>query len=851
MSTGNAICCFALIFWIGVNHTSPLMAGEPKPDDKATTKAPISIRLQQASEKTAKSTFVITGLLENDLQELARANWTQEQWTAIFSVRVDNAQMKEKLPPPVLGSYRIESKELIFEPRFPLAAGVRFRAVFEPARLPGSNQGQTKTVIAYYTIPKAHSTPTTKVDRVYPTHDVLPENLLKFYIHFSAPMSKGEAYQRIHLIDEGGKEVDLPFLRLEEELWNRNQTRFTLFFDPGRIKRGLRPREEVGPALEEGKSYTLVIDRDWVDAEGNPLKESFRKSFKCGPPDDDPVDPKNWKLQTPTASSHTPLHVIFPKPLDHALLERVIGVTDSTGRELEGAVSVTQKETHWSFTPKQAWQAGLHHLTVDTALEDLAGNSIGRPFEIDVFHPIQRQVSSETARIPFMVGKADHFSEAALANWHHWRGPLANGTAPEADPPVQWDEKTNIRWKVPLPGRGSASPIVWGDRVFVLTAVKTDRVATAEELPEPDPGFEKKTKPPTNFYQFLVLCFDRATGKIRWQRTAAERVPHEGHHPTHSYAAGSPTTDGRFLYVSFGSFGIYCYDMEGTPIWQRDLGRLNTRLGWGEAVTPVVHGESLLLNWDQEADSALYCLDAKTGKTKWKADRNEKTSWNTPLVIEQDGRTPSPFPSSPRGGGQGEGGRTQVIVNGTERIRSHDLATGKVLWECGGMTVNPIPSPVTSHGVVYCMSGYKGSAAFAISLDAAGDITDTARVLWRYNKGTPYVPSPLLVGDRLYFTEANSALLTVLDTKTGTAILDRERLPNQTSFYSSPVAASGRIYLIDQQGMTLVLKQSDKLEILGRNQLDDHFDATPALVGRQILLRGEKFLYCIQNSSMP
>lgn len=423
--------------------------------------------------------------------------------------------------------------------------------------------------------------------------------------------------------------------------------------------------------------------------------------------------------------------------------------------------------------------------------------------------------------------RADDGTRSRLENWPHWRGPLANGTAPEADPPINWDEKTNIKWKAPLPGRGSASPIVWGDRVFVLAAIKTDRVATPDELPKPDPRFEKKTSPPANYYQFLVLCFDRATGKLRWQRKAAERVPHEGHHTTHSYAAGSPTTDGHFLYASFGSFGIYCYDLDGTLIWQRDLGRINSRLGWGEAVTPVVHGDSLLINWDQEADSALYCLDAKTGATKWKADRNEKTSWNTPLVVEYKGRT-------------------QVIVNGTERIRSYDLASGKELWECGGMTVNAIPSVVAADGVVCCVSGYKGAAAYAIPLDSVGDITDTSKILWRYTKGTPYVPSPLLVGNRLYFTQANSALLTVLDTKTGKPLLDQERLPNQTSFYSSPVAAGGRIYLVDQQGTTLVLKQSDKIEVLARDQLDDHFDASPALVGRQLFLRGEKFLYCIE-----
>ena len=270
--------------------------------------------------------------------------------------------------------------------------------------MPGSNPAQAKAIVAHFTIPKAPSTPTAKVHHVYPTNDVLPENLLKFYIHFSAPMSKGEAYQHIHLIGSGSKEVDLPFLRLEEELWNRDQTRFTLFFDPGRIKRGLKPREEVGPALEEGKSYTLVIDRDWADAQGNPLTESFRKSFRAGPPDDNPIDPKDWKLQTPAAGSLAPLDVTFSKPLDHALLERVIAVTDSADHELQGTITITEKETHWSFTPKQSWQADGYNLTVETTLEDLAGNSIGRPFEIDVFHPIQRQVRSETVKIPFKVG---------------------------------------------------------------------------------------------------------------------------------------------------------------------------------------------------------------------------------------------------------------------------------------------------------------------------------------------------------------------------------------------------------------------------------------------------------------
>jgi outer membrane protein assembly factor BamB len=412
-----------------------------------------------------------------------------------------------------------------------------------------------------------------------------------------------------------------------------------------------------------------------------------------------------------------------------------------------------------------------------------------------------------------------------LGNWPQWRGPLANGTAPQADPPLTWDAQTNIKWKAPLPGRGSATPIVWNEQVFIVTAIKTERTAAAAELPKVNPSLLKKTTAPTNYFEFVILSFDRNTGKLRWRQTAAEKVPHEGHHPSHSYAAGSPTTDGRYLYVSFGSFGIFCYDLDGKLQWQRDLGRLSTRLGWGEAVTPVVHGDALLLNWDQEAGSALICLDARTGKTKWRAERDEKTSWNTPLVVEHKGRA-------------------QVIVNGTKRIRAYDLRTGAELWQCGGMTVNAIPSPVAAGGVVYCMSGYRGASAVALPLDGTGDRTE--EVLWHAGKGTPYVPSPLLVADRIYFTQANNALLTILDLKTGQPLVDRERLPGLDSLYASPITAAGRIYLVDRDGTTLVLRQADKVEVLATNRLDDPVDASPVAVGKQLFLRGERYLYCIE-----
>ncbi len=419
----------------------------------------------------------------------------------------------------------------------------------------------------------------------------------------------------------------------------------------------------------------------------------------------------------------------------------------------------------------------------------------------------------------------------AADNWPAWRGPTNDGIAPGgANPPTRWDDFTNIKWKAELPGRGSATPIVWGEQIFIVTAIKTDRVAKPDELPKPDPRFEIKTDPPTHFYRFEVLCYDRATGTLNWRKTAAEAVPHEGHHATHSYAAGSPTTDGQRLYVSFGSFGIYAFDLKGELLWKRDLGRLHTRLAWGEAVTPVIHVDTLLLNWDQEADSKLIALEAATGKTKWQIDRAEKTSWNTPFVVKH-------------------GSRTQVIVNGTTRARAYDLADGKVIWEVGGMTVNAIPSPLVANDVAYIVSGYRGSAAVAVSLDASGDLGTSGKVLWRYGKGTPYVPSPLLYDGRIYMTQANTQILTVLDAKTGKVIVEGERLPKATSFYASPIAAGGRVYFVDREGTTVVLAAGEKAEVLSTNKLSDRIDASPVVIGKTLYLRGEKHLYAIEEGT--
>lgn len=427
------------------------------------------------------------------------------------------------------------------------------------------------------------------------------------------------------------------------------------------------------------------------------------------------------------------------------------------------------------------------------------------------------------------AARADEFAKEALENWHQWRGPLVDGTAPRGNPPVKWDQKTNIKWKTDLPGLGSSTPIIWGDLVFVLTAIDTGREAAAGDLPKPNRQFQKKTAPPKTYHRFVVLAIDRKSGKIRWQKIATEQVPHEGHHFTHSYAAYSPTTDGKYLYVSFGSRGVYCYDFAGQLQWKRaDLPRLETRLGWGEGASPTLHGDALIVNGDQEGLSYLYVLDARTGRTRWRAKRDEVTTWNTPLVVDHKGRT-------------------QIIVNATKRIRSYDLATGEVLWQCGGLTVNCIPSAVRYGDTVICMSGYRGAAALCIPLDSTGDLTDTDKIVWSYKKDTPYVPSPLLSGDRLYFTRTNETFLTCLNAKTGAVIFDHQRLQGLSSLYASPVEAARRIYITDRDGATIVLERGDKLKVLALNRLEEPIDASPAVVGKQLFLRGAKHLYCIEK----
>jgi hypothetical protein len=366
------------------------------------TSARPSIALKR-SDADDRSRFEVTELSEPVLTALLRSKPTAEQWRRILAVSVAAKPGSESVP--MLGDYRVEKQVLVFVPRFPLRAGLTYRAVFDPSALPETVAESTKPVAKRFSIPELPAAAPTVVTHIYPSRDTLPENQLKFYLHFSAPMSRGEAYEHIRLIEGSGMEIEYPFLELGEELWDDTGTRLTLFFDPGRIKRGLKPREEVGPALEEGKSYTLVIGRDWSDARGNPLKQAFRKRFKVVAPDDVQPSPKRWKLTPPQAGTTGPLVARFDEPLDRAMLQRVLVVTDSAGKRVAGSIEVDRDETRWRFRPERPWRAGRYSLVVETTLEDLAGNSIGRPFEVDVFQPIEKRVAPERVSLPFDVAQ--------------------------------------------------------------------------------------------------------------------------------------------------------------------------------------------------------------------------------------------------------------------------------------------------------------------------------------------------------------------------------------------------------------------------------------------------------------
>ena len=403
---------------------------------------------------------------------------------------------------------------------------------------------------------------------------------------------------------------------------------------------------------------------------------------------------------------------------------------------------------------------------------------------------------------------------AAQRFWPEWRGPQRTGVSTSAQPPTEWSETKNVRWKVELPGRGSATPIVWGERLYVLTAVPADRAAGAKGM-----------------HRFVVMAVNRADGKVAWQHTAREEQPHEGTHQEFgTLASASALTDGEHLIASFESRGLYAYDMTGKPVWQKDLGDKRMRNEFGEGSTPAIYKDKLFVVWDHQGESFIAALNKRTGAEIWRTKRDEIDSWATPLVVET-------------------GGRAQVVTGAMRGVRAYDTETGEVVWQTSGLTMNPIPSPVAADGLVILMSGFRGNSLKAIRFgEAKGDITGTPAIAWTLDRDTPYVPSPLLYDGILYFLKSNNALLSALDAKTGKPHYQAQRIAELPSnVFASPVGAAGRVYVLGQEGTTVVLKHGPALETMATNKLDDRFDASPALADREIYLRGYRSLYRISG----
>ncbi|MEO8260039.1 MAG: PQQ-binding-like beta-propeller repeat protein [Acidobacteriota bacterium] len=402
--------------------------------------------------------------------------------------------------------------------------------------------------------------------------------------------------------------------------------------------------------------------------------------------------------------------------------------------------------------------------------------------------------------------------------WPQWRGPSASGVSRSADPPVEWSETKHVRWKTEIPGRGSSSPVVWGDRLFVLTAIPM-------AAPGGTPHDPRGQVQPRDVHRFMLLAIDRRTGRVVWERIAREERPHAPSMRDGTWASSSAITDGQRVFAYFESSGLYAYDMDGTLLWQKHFGDKNMFAEVGESGgTPVLYGNHLVVVWDHQGTSFIVALNAATGQEIWRAGRQDVDSWGTPLVVEQDGRA-------------------QVVTTGDKRVRSYDLETGRLVWEHDGLDMNPIPSPVAEDGMVFITAGFRSSKLHAIRLaDAKGNLAGSRAIAWTLDRDTPYVPSPLLYDGFLYLLKSNAGILSVFDARSGTPHYQRQRLSGLAEVYSSPVAARGRVYITSRDGTTLVIRHGSRFEVLATNTLDDGFDASPALVGTDLYLRGNRYL---------
>lgn len=410
-------------------------------------------------------------------------------------------------------------------------------------------------------------------------------------------------------------------------------------------------------------------------------------------------------------------------------------------------------------------------------------------------------------------------------NWPQWRGLLATGAAEKGNPPVIFSETKNLKWKTPIPGKGHATPVVWGDNIIVQTAVPTTEKGDTTLKSEASrmPGTS------TNFIQeYKVILVDKETGKINWEKTVTREMPIEDTHKLGSWASNSPCTDGKYIYAYFGSRGIFCLDFEGNILWHKDFGQIQKVMDFGEGESPFLYKDRIFIQWDSEDKSFMVALDKNTGEEVWRVVRDEKSSWATPFAVEINGNI-------------------QVITCATNQVRSYNYNTGEILWTSSGLTRNVIPNPVYADGILYVMSGFRGNALQAIDLSKAnGDITGSDAILWTYNQDTPYTPSPLLMDGKLYFLRANNGELTCLDAKTGKVYYSKEKLEGIGNLYSSPSGIDDRIY-IAAENICLVIKAGEKFEIMSSNELNDNFHASPVIIDNKLILRGFDSLYCFSE----
>jgi outer membrane protein assembly factor BamB len=426
---------------------------------------------------------------------------------------------------------------------------------------------------------------------------------------------------------------------------------------------------------------------------------------------------------------------------------------------------------------------------------------------------------------------------AAFAQeWPSFRGPAASGVADGQNLPVQWDagRRAGVLWKTEVHGLAHSSPVVWGDRIFVTTAVSGKADATFK------PGLygEGTASDDLSPQQWNVLCLDRATGKVLWERTAYRGAPKEKRHIKSTYANATPATDGRVVVAFFGSQGLYAYDLAGALLWKRDLGRFDVgaydapEFEWGTASSPIIYKDLAIVQCDQQKGSFLTALDVKTGKTVWRTEREELPSWGTPAVFELKTRA-------------------ELVTNGANFIRGYDPATGKELWRLGGSSKITAPTPVAADSLILVASGRRPEAPiFAIRAGAVGDITlppgqsESRSVAWSKTQRGPYMPTPLIYGGYVYIL-GNAGIFDCYALADGREIY-RQRIPDAGSgFSSSPVASDGKIYLSSEDGEIIVVKAGTKFEILARNQMTEPLMATPAISGGLLIVRSQHYVWAI------